>query len=137
MNRVKRAANVAKASQPADVDAFVAKLRHPLEVEINALRKLIRGVDGRIVEEIKWNAPSYKLDEHFATFNLRKPDSIQLILHTGAKVKAKAKAPPIDDPTKLLRWLAPDRALVTFLAADVKLKRSALRSIIEQWIATL
>jgi hypothetical protein len=135
--RVERAPRAATATQPAAVDAFVAKLRHPLEAEITVLRKLLRGADRRVVEEIKWNAPSYKLAEHFATFNLRKRDAIQIVFHTGAKRKATAKAPQIDDPQSLLQWLAKDRALVTLRATDVKPKSAALRALVKQWIAAL
>jgi hypothetical protein len=135
--RVERAPKAAKVTPAAAIDAFVAKLRHPLEAEINALRKLILGADRRVVEEIKWNAPSYKLTEHFATFNLRKRDAIQIVFHTGAKVKARVKAPRIDDPQSLLQWLAQDRALVTLRATDVNPRSAALRALVKQWIAAL
>ncbi|HKH48386.1 MAG TPA: DUF1801 domain-containing protein [Thermoanaerobaculia bacterium] len=67
------------------VDAFLATLEHPHKESIQALRSLILSLDPRIREEIKWNAPSFLIQDHFATFKLHPPTSIQLVLHTGAK----------------------------------------------------
>jgi hypothetical protein len=42
---------------------------------------------------------------------------------------------PIDDPARLLRWLAPDRAWLLFKdAADLAAGEAALVSLIAQWI---
>ena len=43
---------VAMPKDPA-VDAFVSELGHPLEKEINSVRKIVLGVDRRIIETIK------------------------------------------------------------------------------------
>ena len=85
---------------------------------------------------MKWNAPSFRTTEYFATTNLRAKRGVGLILHLGAKVRA---LPPggvtIEDPEGLLEWLAKDRAALEFAdAADVKRKRVALAAIIRQWI---
>jgi hypothetical protein len=37
-------------------------LDHPMKEGVEHLRGVIRAIDPRIVEEVKWNAPSYKLD---------------------------------------------------------------------------
>ena len=124
-------------SDPA-VDEFLAGLEHPLKKEIETLRKLILAVDRSIREGIKWNSPSFKTADWFATMNLR-GDRIWLILHTGAKVKDSAKdGVPIADPTGLLEWLAKDRAVVKFADAKaVKAKKGALQAILKEWIQTL
>ena len=57
------------------VEAFLATLEHPHKEGVKALRKAILGVDARIREEIKWNAPSFCIEDHFATFRLQ-PGSI-------------------------------------------------------------
>lgn len=75
-----------------DVDAFMAELDHPLKAEIEALRAIIRPLDPRIVESIKWNAPSYAIDDHFATLRLYPRRTLQVVLHTGAKVKSESRA---------------------------------------------
>lgn len=120
---------------PEDVDAFIASLGHPREREIRALREIILGADPRIAEGIKWNAPSFRTSEWFATFHLRAKDGVQLILHLGAKRRDGADV-AIADPHSLLRWLGADRASVTFRDLDdIEAKRSAFADVIRQWIA--
>ena len=122
----------------ATVDAFMAALDHPRKTAIEALRVVIRAVDPRIRESVKWNAPSYALAEHFVTFKLRPVETVQLVLHTGAKPRPHAAPMVIDDPVGLLRWVAPDRALATFTDLDdVRAKQAALSAILREWIAQL
>lgn len=123
-----------KRKPASDVDAFLATLQHPLMPEIIALRKIILGVDPRIGEEIKWNAPSFRTTEHFATMHLRAKDQLQLILHFGAK-KREVAAAGIPDPDALLDWLGPDRASVKFTGMDdLRAKHQALGQVIRHWI---
>ena len=124
-----------RPSSPAaeSVDTFIAALDHPYEREILALREIILGADPRIGEGIKWNAPSFRTSEWFATFHLRAKDGVQLILHLGAKKRAAAVA--IADPASLLTWLGADRASVRFRGLDdVDAKRAAFAAVIRQWI---
>lgn len=116
------------------VAAFLQKLKHPLKKEIEDLRKIILGVSPKIGEGIKWNSPSFRTTEYFATLNIRK-DQVWLILHLGAKVVDNSRELKIADPDGLLKWLAKDRVLVTFAdARDVKAKKSRLQKIIREWI---
>ena len=121
-----------------EVVEFLRKLDHPLKKEIETVRQIILGVSPEIREGIKWNSPSFRTTEYFATLNLRQ-DRVWLILHTGAKVKASATMGlPIADPTGLLKWLAKDRALVTFEnGKDVEGKKKALEAILGEWIQML
>jgi hypothetical protein len=115
------------------VETFLAALDHPFDREILALREIILGADPRIAEGIKWNAPSFRTSEWFATFHLRAKDGVQLILHLGAKKRAAAVAIP--DPESLLQWLGADRASVKFRDLDdVEAKRAAFSAVIRQWI---
>src|SRR5205807_64638 len=118
------------------VSAFLRELDHPLKAEIEAVRRIILGVSPEIREGIKWNAPSFRTTEYFATINLRARDRIRLILHTGARVKADATTGmPIADPAGLLEWLAKDRCLVTLAdGKDLEARRAALEAIIRKWI---
>src|SRR5262249_41248554 len=97
------------------VDAFLRDLDHPLKKEIEAVRRIILGVSAEIREGIKWNAPSFRTTDYFATVNLRAKDGearVWLILHTGAKKKEAATTGlKITDPAGLLEWLAKDRCL--------------------------
>ncbi len=120
---------------PAVVE-FLRTLDHPGKAQVEAVRRIILGVDPAIREAIKWNAPSFFTSEHFATFTLRGSDRVRLILHLGAKVRDTAKTGiDIPDPAGLLEWAARDRAIVTFVdAADVEARREPLRDILRAWI---
>lgn len=119
----------------ADLDALVEG--HPCSAEINVLRRVILSVDAGITEGVKWNAPSYRCGEWFATFHLRTKVGVQIILHRGAKTRADGVA-GIDDPDGLLTWLDPNRASVTFAdMADIDVKSPALRTILVQWLRQL
>lgn len=116
------------------VDEFMAALEHPHKDAVEVLRKVITGANKSIAEGIKWNAPSWRTTEYFATTHMRAKAGIGLILHLGAKVKVGAM-PEIDDPEGLLQWLGKDRAMVTFAdAAAVKSGSSALRAVVKQWL---
>lgn len=128
----------ARSLTPADtseaVDVFMAALEHPHKPAVEALRKVITGADKSIAEGVKWNAPSWRTTEYFATTHLRAKAGIGLILHLGAKVKS-GPTPEIDDPQKLLQWLAKDRALVSFAdVAAVKAGAAPLRAVLKQWL---
>lgn len=119
------------------VDAFMATLEHPHKPVIAALREVIRAAAPGITEGIKWNAPSFRTHEWFATTHLRTKDGVAIILHGGAKARG---GPPIavDDPEGLLEWLGKDRARVVFSSvADVKSRRAAFVEVTRRWIAAL
>jgi hypothetical protein len=121
----------------ATVGDFLRTLEHPRKVEAKVLRDLILGVNPRIGEEIKWNAPSFHLDQqHFATYHLRTSD-LQLILHRGAKASGK-KRPQIRDPKGRLEWLGEERARLRVTSAeDIEEHQGALQVILRDWIAGL
>jgi hypothetical protein len=120
------------------VDAFMARLEHPLKEEIEVVRRLILGADRRIGESIKWNAPSFFIEDHFATLKLQPAVSVQVVLHTGAKAKSNSRSMAIKDPAGLVKWAAKDRGLVTFTNMDdVRSKKAAFVAILKQWIQKL
>ena len=138
----KRVAKPEPSSSQTDpaVTAFLRELDHPLKQEIEAVRKIILGVSPEIREGIKWNAPSFRTTDYFATLNNpRARDRVMLILHKGAKVKDNTtKEMQIADPAGLIKWLAKDRCLVTLGdRTDIQAKRSALEAIIREWIRQL
>lgn len=118
------------------VDAFLEAIDHPSKPEIVALRAIILGVDDRIGESVKWKAPSFYTTEHFATFNLRAKEGVQVVLHLGATPRPDATVrASVTDPSKLLVWKSADRATVTFRdLSDVKTKRKAFADVVRQWI---
>jgi hypothetical protein len=130
--------SVKNSSVANEVDEFMQKLDHPLKAEIKAVRAIILGANAEISEGIKWNAPSFRCKEYFATINIRK-DEVLVMLHLGAKVKDNSTAGlKISDPTGLLEWLAKDRAAVKFRDMKaIKSSRAAFENIVRQWIAYL
>lgn len=114
-------------------------LEHPFKREIEAIRKVILGVDPTIAEGVKWNAPSFRTSEYFATTNLREKKGIGIILHLGAKVRELPQdGVVIEDPAKLLKWLGKDRAMVVFEnLQDLELKKAAFESVVRQWLASV
>ncbi len=126
----KAAAKMAKSID--DVDGLLDGLKHPQRKEIDAIRNAIGGADKSISEGLKWNAPSFRTQEWFATVNLRSKKHLQIILHLGAKVRSGQKRPAIADPDGLLKWLANDRAVAT--VSDTPADRKALAAIVRQWI---
>lgn len=127
------------AAAPPGVDAFLAALDHPHRDALLALRSAILGADRSIAEGIKWNVPSFRTTDWFATSHLRARTGIGVILHFGAKKTAASEhGVVIDDPDGLLQWLAPDRAMVAFRdLADVTARRDAFVALVRRWIAHL
>ena len=135
-SKLKRAAHNTAADTTRAVDEFMATLVHPHRAEVEALRKLVLSVDPSISEGIKWNAPSFRTTEYFATTNLRTKSGIRVILHLGAKIRdPPAGGVPVDDPQRLLKWLAKDRAMVEFAdGQQLHSTKAALQAILRQWI---
>jgi hypothetical protein len=123
-------------SGSADVDAFLAALDHPFKQEILAIRRIILDADPTIAEGIKWNAPSFRTSEWFATFHLRAKDGVRVILHLGAKKRADANPrASVTDPESLLEWLADDRASIRFSDVhEVNARGAALADLVREWI---
>ena len=118
----------------AAVDQFMTSLDHPHKAAIEALRQIICSAHSSIAEGVKWNAPSFRTTEYFATTHLRAADGIGLILHLGAKAREDPTL-EIADPERLLAWLGRDRAMASFSGADdVSSRAPALQAIVRQWI---
>ena len=102
-------ARMARLSDPLSTStgeaggALLLTVSHPLHAEIVDVRSSLLGVDPRIAEAVKWNAPSYRTTEFFATFHLRSTDSVRMVLHTGAKRRANPATLDIPDPSGLLQ----------------------------------
>jgi hypothetical protein len=114
------------------VEAYMEKLDHPLKAEVEMLRDIIKGVNPKIAEQIKWNAPSYSYrgeKDYIATFNLRAHQHVHLIFHNPAIASIKSD---------ILEGDYPDRRMVYFTDMDdVKAKRDALETVVRELIATM
>jgi hypothetical protein len=114
----------------------MSKLVHPNKKEIEALRKLMLQLSPSVQEGVKWNSPSFRTTEYFATTNLRAKSGIRVILHLGARVR---ELPPggitIDDPAKLLKWLGNDRAMLEIAdAQNFNSQKTAFKAVLLQWL---
>lgn len=134
--RVVKRSHTTAADTTDAVEAFLKSLEHPCHDAILALRQVVRGASPSIHEGIKWNAPSFRTTEYFATMHLRAKSGIGLILHLGAKARAShLERDSIRDPHQLLRWLAKDRAQMSFSdVAAIRKQKSAIAAIIRQWL---
>jgi len=123
-------------STDESVETFLATLDHPSRQEILVLRQVILAADQTIAEGIKWKVPSFHTSDYFATMNLRVKTGIGVILHFGAKKSdISITGVAIPDPDSLLKWLANDRAMVTFRDLDdIAARRSAFSNLIREWI---
>jgi Domain of unknown function (DU1801) len=121
-------------SSPA-VERFLATLDHPLADAIAGLRQAILASDPGIAEHIKWNAPSFRYaGDDRVTFRLPPNGGLQLVFHRGAKPK-DVSGFQFDDAHRLLTWVAPDRAIVTFRdAADVEGRQAAAVETVNRWM---
>lgn len=112
-------------------------LDHPHKDAIEVIRRVICGADPAIAEGVKWNAPSFRTSDYFATTHLRAHDGIGIVMHLGAKVR-ETPAFQLEDPQGLLKWLAKDRALMSFAGIeDVKGHAEAIQAIVRQWIVSV
>ncbi len=131
-----------KASEPAKVDAYMRRLKHPLAKVVEDLRQIIVSTQKEIGEEIKWNAPTFfyagemnptnpkEYRRYIVVFNLFRQDCIRLVFLSGAKVQ---------NASGLLEGdYADGRRLAMFYSAkDVKSKEKALRAVITKWLKLL
>jgi len=118
---------------------LIRNLKHPLSKEIESLRGIILAISPTVREEVKWNSPSYRTTEFFATINTSDKKQLRLILHQGAKGRGLHTKPIVAaDYSALIRWLGPDRCMVTANSAkDLKNKAKLLRFLLREWIRLL
>lgn len=130
------ATHKSKADTTQAVNDLVSSLNHPATQEIQMLRDIVCEVSPSIQEGVKWNAPSFRVDEYFATINLREKQGVGVVLHFGAKVRdVAAGRESIADPDRLLKWLARDRATVRFSDKDdIAARKPAFQAVLRQWI---
>ena len=126
-------------SRPETVDAYMARVKHPLRDVAAELRRIILRADKRIGEGIFWNAPCFyytgELDafdpktykRYIVGFNFFKQDMLRLIFLRGASVK---------DPGGMLTGEYKDgRRLALFGSmADVRKREKDLQRIVKELV---
>jgi hypothetical protein len=126
----KKAASKKAASKKApaadSVDAWVAACAHAERATLIALRERLRALRPDVEEGVKWNAPSYRTNDWFATFFARPGRPLQLVLHAGAR--AKGKPVVVADPLGLLQRKDAERAVITLDGVDVDVVAALARA---------
>ena len=110
-----------------EVEAFIAELGHPLEKEIQAVRRIVLGVDRRITETIKWKSPTFVFEGNIASIEPRSKKQVSLLFHQGAKLPGTH--PALEGGGGTVRYLR-------FAdAADVKRKQKDLEKAVRAWVS--
>lgn len=121
------------------VEDFRSDLSEDKRLQVDTLRDIILTTQPQLEEHIKWNAPSYVLDdEDRITFNLmNKQGVVKLVLHMGATRKEDKKGEPImQDQSGLIEWSSDIRGMITFNSInDVTSNIAALKRIITDWLS--
>jgi Domain of unknown function (DU1801) len=121
------------------VEEFLDDLSEDKRLLVDTLRVLILNVDSRLEEHIKWNAPSYVLDdEDRITFNvMNKQGVVKLVLHMGATRKEDKKGSPVmQDDSGLIEWNSDIRGTVTFNSIEeVNSNLNSLKKIVKDWLS--
>jgi hypothetical protein len=81
----RQAASSAQAPASAEVEAWLARLPPPLRQQVDAIRAVFHALSPAVAEEIKWNTPSFRASDDFATLHLRDPAKPMVVFHTGVK----------------------------------------------------
>ncbi|GAA4981646.1 DUF1801 domain-containing protein [Kineococcus glutinatus] len=120
----------------ADVEQYLDELQHPLKDGVLQLRTAILTCDPDLTEHVKWNAPSFcRGGQDRVTFRLHPRGKLQLVFHRGAKPRTDTADFTFDDPTGLLTWLAPDRAVIDFPDLDaVAARRAQVVALVQRWV---
>lgn len=111
------------------VTEFIANLDNPLTAEMDAVREIILNASDKMVEDIKWSAPSFAYKENMATFNPRAKKFVNLTFHKGAL---------IEDTTGLLEGDKKEARVARFTdMEDVQNKKAALEAVVLKWIEVM
>lgn len=118
-----------KLSDEEQVKAWMAKLEPAAKKEIEAVRKIIKGASPKLMERIKWNAPSYYYKDDIVTFGPYKTHKLLLVFHHPAVVKIRSA---------LLQGDYKDRRLVYFNSqGEIKSNAAELDRIIKELVKAI
>lgn len=105
--------------------------------EVAMLREMILSINPALTEHIKWNAPSYVLeDTDRITFGMNKTGVTTLVLHMGAARKENTNAGPLlSDDRGLVEWKSDIRGVMTFNHIEEIAARSEdISYVLQQWL---
>ncbi|MBI1184266.1 hypothetical protein GC194_08335 [bacterium] len=119
------------------LDQLILELNHPLTVQLQELRNLLKNHLPQLEENIKWNAPNYSIaGRDLLTFNLRTQSKLLLIMHRGAKKSSiNLKNTFTEAEQNLMEWKGNDRVVLTFSTTETAPDwYNRHQQIIEKWI---
>ena len=115
-------------SGTAQIDEYMRALDHPFKVEMQAVREIILGANGKLAERIKWKVPSFFYRADLAAFHPRNRECLHLVMVFPHGV--------VDDPTGLLEGDYDGRRMVYFRdMAEVRAREAVLANIVNAWVA--
>ena len=133
---------MAKANPLSDHDQVtehIQKLEPGLGKTIEAIRKIILGVDPEIGDRIKWNNPSFYYTGDMKPFDPKeyKREITVFNLHKGRIMLVFPSGAQVNDKSGLLEGDFKDgrRTCVFADMADVKSKELALKQVITTWLS--
>lgn len=121
-----------------NVNEFMQSLSASQKEQVETLRQIILHTNKTLSEHIKWNSPSYVLnDEDRITFNVRETQPIAIVLHMGAtKTEDKSGAPVLNDYSDLIEWKSNIRGVIVFSSLeDIHNKKERFALVIQDWLA--
>jgi len=108
-----------------EVDAWFAKLDHPLRDAMMRARDVILAADDRVTECIKWSTPTFQYEGNIASFQPRAKKFVSLMFHRGSEIPGNH--PQLEGDAALAR-------VMRFAdSADVDRKTSDLTAVIKAW----
>lgn len=117
-----------KQNKTPTVDELMAALQHPLKVEIEAVRAVILNANHKIQERVKWNSPSFHLDnKDLAAIHTRAQDCVHVVFvfHHGHMLESEG----------LLEGDYKDRRMAKFYSMeDIINKKTALAKFVNDWV---
>jgi hypothetical protein len=116
---------------PAEVDAYMKQLEHPLKAEVEAVRAIILGANRKVAERVKWNSPSFYYQQDIAAFHLRPRDYVHVVF-----VFPQGTLP--EDRFGFLEGDYKDRRMAKFRdMADVQKHKAGLVRLINHWVRAM
>lgn len=122
-----------------DVEAWFAANPHALADGARSVRRAILSADAGVTESVKWQAPSFTWNTiDFATFSMRRPNQLQVILHTGAKARPDIDEISIEAVGSRSRRAGHNREIITFASnAEVEAALQSFERAVRAWIQAL
>ena len=114
------------ATHAPEVDAWFDRYDNPQRELVLAVREAILEADERVIEVIKWQAPTFVYQGNIASFYPKTRTHASLMFHRGAA---------LPDPDGLLEGEGDVSRVARFLdAGDLAKRRDALQELIRAWI---